>query len=137
MPALRRCLLVAATLFVPAASGCDEDNPAPRGAPVLLQVVWQVEGVPTLVWSGTPDAAVAAVVPPSASKIDFVFDRRLDGARIEDTVNDEPVPKTNPPIKISWPDMATVMSDPPFGYDVFYSSLPAWGPGTTSAFVQA
>ena len=46
-----------------------------------------------------------------------------DGERIEDTVNDQPVPKANPPITVSWPDMDTVMSVPPFAADVLYNSL--------------
>jgi len=72
----------------------------------------------------------------SPSKIDFVFDRRLDGARIEDNVNGNPVPKANPPITVAWPDMATTMATPPFVADVFYNSLPTFGPSTTYAFVR-
>jgi hypothetical protein len=136
MSALRRCLLVVCTLATVAALGCDDENPAPHGSPVLLEVLWEVDGVPRLIWSRNPDAAVETV-PADAIKIDFVFDRRLDGPRIEDTVNGLPVPKANPPITVGWPDMATVMSIPPFAFDVFYSSLPVWGRGTTSVFVQA
>lgn len=133
MPSPRRCLLAAAAIALLA---CDKQPQAPHGAPVLLQVVWEVAGVPTLVWSRDADAAVAPLAMPAASKIDFVFDRRLDGARVEDTVNDRPVPKADPPITVAWPDMETVMSDPPFAAGVFYNSLPDWGPATTSAFVQ-
>ena len=147
MSALRRRLLVVGTLrtlgtlralaalAMLATFGCDTEPEAPHGSPVLLEVLWEIDGIPRVVWSTTPDAAVAQV-PPAAFKIDFVFDRRLDGARIEDTVNNIPVPKANPPITVGWPDIATVMSDPPFAYDVFYSSLPSWGSGTTSVFVQ-
>ena len=64
-----------------------------------------------------------------------MFDRSLDGARIEDTVDDMEVPKANPPISAGWPDSDTVMSDPPFSAAVLYNSLPDWGPDTTYAFL--
>jgi len=129
----RRLLLVAALAV---ALGCTKQPETPHGSPVLLQVVWEVGGAPTVVWNRDPDAAVAPLAPAGGSKIDFVFDRRLDGARVEDTVDGGPAPKANPPITVSWDDMATVMADPPFAANVFYDSLPNWGPGTTSAFVQ-
>jgi hypothetical protein len=133
MPVLR-CLLVVATI---AALGCGKETEEPRGSPILKSVTWQAEdGTPKTVWSRDADAAVAAVVPASGSRIDFVFDGKLDGARIEDTVGGSPVPKANPPITVGWPDMATVMSNPAFAVDVFYNSLPANGKGTTTAFVQ-
>jgi hypothetical protein len=134
MPAMRRVLLVAA---LTAAFGCRKQPEAPHGSPVLLQVAWEVDGMPTIVWSRDPDASVAAEVSPAGSKIDFVFDRRLDGARVEDTIDGGPSPKADPPITVDWPDMATVMADPPFTPNVFYDSLPVWGPGTSFAFVQA
>ena len=129
----RRCLLAAALI---AGLGCRKAPEAPHGAPVLVEVLWEVQGVPTRIWSRDADAAVATMVPPQGSRVDFVFDRRLDGARVEDTVNDLPVPKANPPITVSWPDMATVMSAPPFAADVFYNSLPDWGDQTTYAFLK-
>ena len=133
MPVPRRLLLVAA---LSAALGCRKQPEAPHGSPVLLQVAWEVAGVPTIVWSRDADAAVATQAPAAGSKIDFVFDRRLDGARVEDTIDGGPAPKANPPITVGWPDMTTVMADPAFASNVFYDSLPLWGPGTTSAFVQ-
>src|SRR5215471_15585820 len=129
----RRLLLVAALAV---ALGCTKQPETPHGSPVLLQVVWEVGGAPTVVWNRDPDAAVAPLAPAGGSKIDFVFDRRLDGARVEDTVDGGPAPKANPPITVGWPDMAMVMADPPFAANVFYDSLPNWGPGTTSAFMQ-
>jgi hypothetical protein len=134
MPVLR-CLLVVATL---AALGCRKETEEPRGSPILKYVTWQAHaGAPRLVWSRDADAAVSAVVPAAGSKIDFVFEGKLDGARIEDTVGGNPVPKPNPPITVRWPDMATVMSTPAFAVDVYYNSLPTYGQGTTTAFVQA
>ena len=121
-----------------AAASCEKTAEAPHGSPVLLQVLWESLGgaLPTLVWSRDPDAAVNAEAPAAGSKIDFVFDRRLDGARVEDTVNGNPVPKANPPITVAWADMATVMSDPPFAADTFYNSVGYFGPDTSSVFVQ-
>jgi hypothetical protein len=128
----RRCLLAAATI---AALACDKAPETPHGAPVLVEVLWEVKGVPTRVWSRDADAAVATVVPPQGTRVDFVFDRRLDGARVEDTIDDKEVPKANPPIAVGWPDSDTVMSDPPFASAVLYNSLPDWGPGTTYTFL--
>jgi len=133
MPVPRRCLLAVALL---AGLGCREETNALRGSPVLLAVFWEVNGIPTRIWSRDADAAVPMTVPPEGSRVDFVFDRRLDGERIEDTVNDQPVPKANPPITVSWPDMDTVMSVPPFAADVLYNSLPDFGPQTTYAFFK-
>lgn len=134
---LARARLPAALLLL-AVAGCDKQAAAPHGSPVLLQVLWESlgAGIATLVWSRDPDAAVNAEVPAAGSKIDFVFDRRLDGARVEDTVNGNPVPKANPPITVGWPDMATVMSDPPFTADTFYNSVGTFGPDTSSVFVH-
>ena len=98
-------------------------------------MLWEVDGQSQRVWSRDPDAAVSTTGPATPVAIKFVFDRRLDGARVEDTVNGNPVSKANPPITVGWPDMAATMSDPPFAADVFYNSLPNFGPSTTYAFV--
>ncbi len=133
MPVPRRCLLAVALL---AGLGCRKETNALRGSPVLLKVLWEVNGIPTQIWSRDASMSVPMTVPPEGSRVDFVFDRRLDGERIEDTVNDQPVPKANPPITVSWPDMDTVMSVPPFAADVLYNSLPDFGQGTTYAFFK-
>lgn len=132
MLVFRRCLLGAATI---AALGCGKGPETPHGSPVLREVLWELKGVPTRVWSRDADGGVATTVPPQGTRVDFVFDRRLDGARVEDTIDDREVPKANPPITVSWPDMDTVMSDPPFAADVLYNSLPDWGPDTTYTFL--
>jgi hypothetical protein len=103
---------------------------------VLLEVLWEVDGLSQRVWSRDPDAGLSTTAPATAMAINFVFDRRLDGARVEDTVDGNPVQKANPPITVGWPDMAATMSDPPFVADVFYNSLPNFGPRTTYAFVR-
>jgi hypothetical protein len=132
MPVPRRWLAVA----ILAALGCEKKIEKPHGAPVLLEVYWEVKGIPTRIWSRDADASVMTTVPPQGTRVDFVFDRTLDGARIEDTVDGSSASKANPPVTVSWPDMATVMSDPPFAADVLYNSLADWGPGTSYAFMK-
>ena len=130
---IQRRLLFAALL---AGLGCSKGAEAPHGSPVLLEVLCEVEGFTQRVWSRDPDAGVPATVSAATSKVDFVFDRRLDGARIEDTIDGKPTPKANPPITVSWPDMAATNGDPPFAADVFYNSLSTFGAGTSYAFVR-
>ena len=130
----RRRLLLAMAFAV---CGCRAGAGVPHGSPTLLEVFWEVDGVLTLVWSQEADAAVAPLAPAGGSRVDFVFDRKLDGARVEDTVDGNPVPKANPPITVSWPGITdTAMSDPPFAGDVFYNSLPDFGLGTTYTFLR-
>lgn len=73
-------------------------------------------------------------------EVDFVFDRRLDGNRIEDTVTvngvETPVPKSTPPITVGWPDLATAMSTPPFADQVVYNSEPLYGGATALVLLQ-
>src|SRR4051794_3769136 len=88
MHPLRLSLLSVATIATIATLGCGKGPEMPHGAPVLVEVLWELKGAPTLVWSRNADAAVATVVPPQGTRVDFVFDRRLDGARVEDTVGD-------------------------------------------------
>lgn len=74
--------------------------------------------------------------PAAGREVDFVFDRLLDGNRIEDTVIqngvETTVPKATPPITTSWPDAATVMSTPPFSAQVRYNSEPFSGTAASS-----
>jgi hypothetical protein len=133
MSASRRCGLAVALL---AALGCEKTIEKPHGSPVLLEAYWEIKGIPTRIWSRDADASVTTTVPPQGTRVDFVFDRSLDGARIEDTIDGSSASKANPPITASWPDIATVMSDPPFASDVLYNSLADWGPGTSYAFMK-
>jgi hypothetical protein len=125
---LGRLLLLAAGL----AAGCSSAQ-EPHGPPVLLNVYWIVNGQATPIWATSSTDVIQA--PPGAQEIDFVFDRVLDGDRIEDTVTQNgiptTVPKATPPITVSWPDEATAMSAPPFADTVRYNSVPLYG-GTTS-----
>jgi hypothetical protein len=119
--------LLTAGLMGAACSGASGQH----GSPILLQVLWSASGVAALVWTATPDPKLAAQVPAAAQEVDFVFDRRLDGDRIEDTatVNGSvtAVPKADPPITASWADLSTRMSDPPFADQVLYNSEPFYG----------
>jgi hypothetical protein len=120
-------LLIAAGLL---GAGCSSPS-EPHGSPVLIQTFWVASGQRFLVWTLDADPTLATTVPAGAQEIDFVFDRRLDGNRIEDTatVNGVPtqVPKAMPPITVGWDGL------PPgtFGDQVLYNSEPLFG-GTTA-----
>lgn len=133
-------LLVAATA-VPAAFGCGSS--VPRGSPVLLKVYWQVDGQQLTVWSNDPDAAVSpAPVSAGPTQFNLVFDRVLDGSKVEDTV---PVPggtggtterpKAMPPVTVDWADMIDAVSTPPFSLQVWYNSIALTNEATNSSYV--
>ena len=110
----------------------------PHGSPVLLSVQWIAGGQRTQVWTPTETGTVQASA--AGQEVDFVFDRLLDGTRIEDVVTqngiETTVPKATPPITTSWPDAATVMSTPPFSDQVRYNSEPFYGPATAYVLLQ-
>jgi hypothetical protein len=128
-------LLLAAVSIWGACSGDAE----PHGSPVLIEVSWIAAGKPTLVWTLNPNPSLATVAPPAGQEVDFVFDRRLDGNRIEDTVADGgdemTVAKPNPPISVSWSG-ASATTDPAFSDRVLYNSEPVYGGITAYAFLQ-
>ena len=123
-----RLLLLAALT-----AACSSDGPR-HGSPVLLSVQWVSGGGRTQVWTPTETGTVQA--PAAGQEVDFVFDRLLDGSRIEDTVTqngvETTVPKATPPVTTTWPDAATVMSTPAFSDQVRYNSEPFDGVGATS-----
>lgn len=98
------------------------------------------DGAQLLAWSRAADTAQVSPVPPFASEIDFVFDRRLDGSRLEDIVIvggvTTALPKATAAIHASWPDMATMMSDPPFALVVDYNSLATFGGASAYVFAR-
>jgi hypothetical protein len=109
-----------------AAGGCG--NSAPHGPPVLQQVYWETHGgVQTLVWSSiAADAAITNVVAPAATQFDLVFDRVIDGSKVEDTVTVNGVPHQQPtavaPVTVTWPGMGAA-TDPGFYLSVWYNSV--------------
>jgi hypothetical protein len=117
-----------------------------QGAPVLVAVYWTAPGARYKVWSppDSPDPAVVARAPGLASQIDFVFDRRLDGERIEDTVvaNGVSVQQSMdpPPITATWSPLspATTPAAPAAGIalNVLYNSIPVYGGSTSYVLAQ-
>jgi hypothetical protein len=132
--------LVWVLLAAAAAFGCSSSNAAPHGSPVLLSVYWTAGGHAMPVWSASQtDGGPPAVVPPAGQQVDFVFDRRLDGDKIEDTVTQggmtSQVPKASPPITVSWAN--GVNSTPPFSAaQVLYNSEPVYGGSTSYVFLR-
>jgi hypothetical protein len=114
----------------------------PHGSPVLTKVYWSANGEQQVVWSpaNAPDPTLASSVSPFGNEIDFVFDRQLDGSRLEDIVTMNgttvAVPKTPAAIEVRWPDMAARMSDPPFKLSVDYNSLPTYGGQSVYVFAR-
>jgi hypothetical protein len=112
----------------------------PHGSPILTQVYWVADGAQLLAWSREMDIAQVSPVPPFASEVDFVFDRRLDGSRLEDIVTVGGVttarPKATAAIHASWPDMAAMMSDPPFALVVDYNSIATFGGASAYVFAR-
>ncbi|HVU52835.1 MAG TPA: hypothetical protein VHL80_19270 [Polyangia bacterium] len=124
-----RLLVLAAACALGAACGGPSE---PHGSPVLTQIYWVAAGgESSLAWSLDPNVTMVSPLPPFASEIDFVFDRRLDGAKIEDLVTTNGVtavmPKAEAAVHVTWTDMGTAMSDPPFHLTVDYNSLPRFG----------
>ncbi|MES1210506.1 MAG: hypothetical protein ABUS79_31590 [Pseudomonadota bacterium] len=114
-------LLVAAWLAV----GCTSAA-APQAPPALLNVFWIAGGQRTAVWTSTqPDGGPAVVAPPAVQQVDFVFDQRLNGAKIEDA--------PTPPISVSWPEQT---ADASFPAMVLYNSEPFYGGASSYAFLR-
>jgi hypothetical protein len=138
---MARALRFAPSLTLLLVAACHgSPPPPPHGAPVLLRVGWERTDGITVVWSNDLDPSEVASAPGDASRLHFVFDRTLDGARIEDRVDGAPASKQPPPITATWPDSDTIMSTPPFGADVFYNSAPPVAPpfstGSTDVFFR-
>jgi len=134
MRSLPRLLIAAIAL-----GGCSSSNSAPHGSPVLQGVYWIVGGQGTQVWSSSqPDGGLGVTAPPAGQEVDFVFDRRLDGSKIEDTVTQNgmatEVPVPSPPITVSFASGAD--STPPFTDQVLYNSVPFYGGSTAFVFLR-
>jgi len=131
---------VALAAVGPGTTGCSSGPEAPHGSPVLLEVDWVSTTGRSVIFAASADAAVAASVPGGANEIDFVFDRRLDGTRVEDVVGDTSVPKANPPVTVTWPDMGNpptgIAAEMPFADQVYYNSSPLFGGSTAYVFMR-
>jgi hypothetical protein len=129
-------------------AGCGGAPEEPHGTPVVLEIDWVSTTGRTIVYAAASDAATTASVPGGAGEIDFIFDRRLDGTRIEDVVGATSVPKADPPITVTWDGMNGA-SDADGGADgsvdggvagdfsdlVYYSSTPVPGGPVGSSYV--
>ncbi|HSS37739.1 MAG TPA: hypothetical protein VLT58_03120 [Polyangia bacterium] len=114
-------LLVAAW----AAVGCSSSS-GPQTPPALLNVFWIAGGHPTAVWTNAqPDGGPAVLAPPAVQQVDFVFDQRLNGTKIENA--------PTPPIGVSWPEQSV---DTPFEAMVLYNSEPFYGGASSYAFLR-
>jgi hypothetical protein len=136
----RASLLALSACAAMSASACDSGPQPPHGSPILVKVYWVAGGMQSLVWS-MDTADLVPAVPPFGSEIDFVFDRRLNGDLIEDTIKlpDGTIttrPTAIPPITASWPDMAAPTEQPPFKMDVSYNSMPRFGGETSYVFAR-
>ena len=121
MRCTRTWLLAAAWAVV----GCSSAS-GPLTPPALLKVVWVAGGQRTLVWTNSqPDGGLAVIAPPAVQQVDFVFDQRMNGAKIEDA--------PTPPIRVSWPEQT---ADASFPATVLYNSEPFYGDGSSYAFVR-
>lgn len=133
---MRPALLLLAAAGLGACSSPSE----PHGSPVLLGAYWLAAGQKTQIWTVTDPTAPPVGVVPAGQEIDFVFDRLLDGNRIEDTVTvngmQTTVPKSTPPVTVTWPDAATVMSAPAFSDQVLYNSEPFYGANTAYVLLK-
>jgi len=84
-------------------------------------------GQRTAIWaSSQPPEGLGVIAPPAVQQVDFVFDQRLDGTKVENVAQ--------PPIVASWTDA----SGAPAALDaqVLYNSLPLYGGTSSYAFVR-
>src|SRR5260370_18909302 len=104
-------LALAAVMWSAAADGCkgNDPNDVSASGPVLLKMYWtgrhESDGR-AVVWSLNDDANLKTVVTAAPFEFELIFDRRLDGDKIEDTVVQGGVtytiPKLVPPVTVTW-----------------------------------
>jgi len=88
------------------------------GSPVLIGARWKLPDR-TLETLNVADL----VVPPGAQRFELVFDRRLDGDKIENGSGSIPQPRANPPVHLSFPGAPSG-----YGLTVVYASNATGGP---------
>ncbi len=71
--------LLAAALAGAACSG----SSGPSTPPTLIEVDWVTGGDHMVVWSSTRPDGLRPIVPAAVQEVDFVFDQRLDGSKVE------------------------------------------------------
>ncbi len=71
--------LLAAAL---AGAGCSGSS-GPSTPPTLTEVDWVTAGQHMVVWTSARPDGLRPVVPAAVQEVDFVFDQRLDGSKIE------------------------------------------------------
>ncbi|HVY37162.1 MAG TPA: hypothetical protein VHM31_04485 [Polyangia bacterium] len=114
-------LLVAAWATV---GGCSSSS-GPQTPPALLNVFWIASGHRTAVWTNTEPDAGTTLAPPAVQQVDFVFDQRLNGTKVENA--------SAPAIGVSWPEQTAGAA---FPATVLYNSEPFYGGGSSYAFLR-
>ena len=105
--------------------GCSSAS-GPQTPPALLNVFWISGGQRTQVWTNSqPDGGPAVTAPPAVQQVDFVFDQRLNGSKIQDA--------PTPPIRASWPELT---ADTGFAATVLYNSEPFYGGASSYALLR-
>jgi hypothetical protein len=138
--ALRLGALTAGGLALAGTAGCNGAAPAPHGSPVLTDVFWISGDTTARVFPNVSQPDVASSAPPLVDEIDFVFDQRLDGAKIEETFTMGGVTMTrpnlaDPPITVTWPQKGRP-GEAAFTFSVRYNSLGRYGNGTSYVFLR-
>jgi hypothetical protein len=138
MSAIRSSLW--AGLCLAAGLGCSQEASVDVGGrgPVLLKMYWsgrQVGDGRAVVWSADNDPALKTGVTPAPFEFELVFDKRLDGDEIEDTVVQGgvvyTVPKQMPLVTVTW----DAMPDNLRPLTVAYNSLTLAGAPAQSTYV--
>ena len=79
--------LAALVLLAAGLGAACSSNSEPHGSPVLLSAFWLSAGAKTQIWTVSDPSLPPVAVTAAGQEVDFVFDRLLDGNRIEDTVD--------------------------------------------------
>jgi len=120
-------------------AACSSTPQEPHGSPVLVEVYWAAAGELQLVWANEPRSDMTNRVSPVVTEIDFVFDRRLDGSRLEDLVTMNGV-TTAVPKNVEDPSMSAIhvgsTGKDPVGLVVDYNSVPRFGGDTAYVFAR-
>jgi hypothetical protein len=110
-----------------AGAGCGNSNTTPPGSPVLQGVYWMQLGQATMVsqvWSADGGGTTAPMVA-APQQFDLLFDRPIDGTRVEYTDGSMQGPVAKAPVSVKLANGDDLPpSNPPFQLSVWYSSTP-------------